>query len=529
MGSATTLKIWREQSLLHKLIYDWILVPLGIIFIICIVIAVNQFFKAIGFNFPANVASMILVGGVLIACEHLLKEEIMNKVLKWIRPAIDFLMNWMIIFFVTPLITILNSTDLPSGGDVIKLIIVFFAGIIIFIPLVGYFIHYASKLFEKLKKSKPKEEPKIEMKKVKNENNKNQNTIEVIIKDEENTMDITSFDNKSHNSDDTFENTVVDSNPKSDIDVIDINDSDSRETTHVVEAKKGFQWKSSAIPSKYCFITYIIIYAFSWIPAALWNITQPLHIAVNALSYLIGLCVPDKIRVIFHPLITCTLFSYLFFWIEGLIFGRSLKEEIGLYSNDSRYLNYLNDTSLPFPKAGEILFCILDATVVALAFKILEHHRLIFKHIIELVGSIIILSFLSMFVHTALCRLIGVTPIFSLSMTSRSATSPLAIQVVNYLHSDMAIAILIVAFTGVFTDILGLPLLKLVRFPIEDSLAHGACMGCTGHAVGTASLIKDFPSAAAVSSVSFVIFSTFCVIWSVIPSTANLFRSIAGM
>ena len=100
---------------------------------------------------------------------------------------------------------------------------------------------------------------------------------------------------------------------------------------------------------------------------------------------------------------------------------------------------------------------------------------------------------------------------------------------VNYLHSDMAIAIVIVVFTGVFTDILGLPILKLVRFPMEDSLAHGACMGCTGHAVATAGLIKDYPSSSAVSSISFVFFSTFCVIWSSIPPVANIFRSIAGM
>jgi len=114
-------------------------------------------------------------------------------------------------------------------------------------------------------------------------------------------------------------------------------------------------------------------------------------------------------------------------------------------------------------------------------------------------------------------------------MTSRSATTPLAVQVVNYLDSDMAIAIVIVAFTGVFTDILGLPILKLIRFPLKDTLAHGACTGCTGHAVATAGLVKTHPSASAVSSISFVLFSTLCVVWSAIPPIADLFRSIAGM
>jgi len=111
----------------------------------------------------------------------------------------------------------------------------------------------------------------------------------------------------------------------------------------------------------------------------------------------------------------------------------------------------------------------------------------------------------------------------------RSATNPLAVQVVNYLHSDMAIAILLVAFTGIFVAIIGLPLLKFLHFPLNDSLAHGACMGCAGHAMATASLLKDFPSASAVSSISFVLFSTFCVIWSAISPIGNFLHSVAGI
>jgi len=532
MASSTTLKIWREQKLINKIIYDWIFVPLGVLFIVLIVIAVNQLFKAIGFNFPANVAGMLVVSAVLITFEYTLPKDVMDKLLMCINPSIDFLMKWMIIFFVPPLITIINSEKLPSGGDLVKLLIVFFVGLIIFIPLVGYFIHYASILFEKLKKGKKENELQmIEMKEKEKEKHE-QNVVEVIIEDEEKTMDITSYDNhsKSSSSENTIDNSV-ENTKNDDIDVVNI--PKSKETFGsnkvTVDDKKGFNWKSSAIPSTYSIITYLIIYVVSWIPAIIWNVTQPLHIAVNVLSYFLGLCVPDKIRVIFHPLVSCTLFSYLLFWIEGLIFGRSLKEEIDLYSNGNKYLLYINDTSLEFPKAGEILFCILDATVVALSFRILEHHKLIIKHIFELVGSIIIMSFLSMLVHTILCRILSITPVYALSMTSRSATTPLAVQVVDFLHSDMAIAIVVVAFTGVFTDILGLPLLKLLHFPLKDTLAHGACMGCAGHAVATASLIKDFPSASAVSSISFVLFSTLCVVWSAIPPVANLFRTIAGM
>ena len=45
MSGSTELKQWREQNLVHKLLYDWILVPLGIIVILCFVFALHQIFQ----------------------------------------------------------------------------------------------------------------------------------------------------------------------------------------------------------------------------------------------------------------------------------------------------------------------------------------------------------------------------------------------------------------------------------------------------------------------------------------------------
>jgi len=45
MKKSSELKEWREQNLIHKLIYDWIIVPFGILAIIAIVIGINQLFR----------------------------------------------------------------------------------------------------------------------------------------------------------------------------------------------------------------------------------------------------------------------------------------------------------------------------------------------------------------------------------------------------------------------------------------------------------------------------------------------------
>ncbi|ORX67356.1 hypothetical protein BCR32DRAFT_286230 [Anaeromyces robustus] len=56
-------------------------------------------------------------------------------------------------------------------------------------------------------------------------------------------------------------------------------------------------------------------------------------------------------------------------------------------------------------KTDEILFCILDVTVVIFSFRILKHHKLIFKHIFELVRSLVItFLFMLMLIHIFLVR-----------------------------------------------------------------------------------------------------------------------------
>jgi len=416
---------------------------------------------------------MLMASILLIIGEHKLEKSTMNKILKWINPAIEFIMNWMIIFFFPPILTIVVSTNLPSGVDIVKLIIVFFLGLVIFIPFVGFFIHYARIIFGKFKKSIFKsgfmeEEDDKDNEMGVNTNGKEkekENVLEVVINnDDERTESINvnanHQDSNQQINEDTLDVTEVETispiqdefnqldhhhrdsdghddgqNNEKDTTFKEMNDTTTckiGKTTGKKEAVAGASneklqsqvnanhpWKSSLLPSKYCFATYIFIYVVSFIPAAIWDIPQPLHIAATVLSYFISLAVPDRLRVFFHPLLCCAFICYALFWVQALIFGRGVKDEIRLYSNNSKYLLYLNDTSLPFPKATEILFCLLDVTVVAFSFKILEHHKLIIRHIFELVGSIIIMSITSMTVHTALCRLLNIAPLYALSMASR--------------------------------------------------------------------------------------------------------------
>ncbi|KAL6617964.1 hypothetical protein U3516DRAFT_747783 [Neocallimastix sp. 'constans'] len=64
--------------------------PLGIIVILCIVIIINQIFRTIGFNFPANVAGILIVSVIIIIGKRNLKKSTMVSILKWINPVFNF-------------------------------------------------------------------------------------------------------------------------------------------------------------------------------------------------------------------------------------------------------------------------------------------------------------------------------------------------------------------------------------------------------------------------------------------------------
>ncbi|KAL6593591.1 hypothetical protein U3516DRAFT_851725 [Neocallimastix sp. 'constans'] len=58
--------------------------------ILCIVIIINQIFRTIGFNFPTNVAGILIVSVIIIIGKRNLKKSIMVSILKWINPVFNF-------------------------------------------------------------------------------------------------------------------------------------------------------------------------------------------------------------------------------------------------------------------------------------------------------------------------------------------------------------------------------------------------------------------------------------------------------
>lgn len=107
-------------------------------------------------------------------------------------------------------------------------------------------------------------------------------------------------------------------------------------------------------------------------------------------------------------------------------------------------------------------------------------------------------------------------------------TTPLAMVVANMLEADANSTVCFVILTGILGTILGPYLLKLLRVKEDDYVTTGVAMGSASHAISTASLLRTNPRAAAIASLSFVIFGTIFVILVSIPVIPQTMRQLVG-
>jgi putative effector of murein hydrolase len=100
--------------------------------------------------------------------------------------------------------------------------------------------------------------------------------------------------------------------------------------------------------------------------------------------------------------------------------------------------------------------------------------------------------------------------------------------VANLLEADANSTVCFVILTGILGTIVGPYLLKLLRVKDEDYVTVGVAMGTASHAIATAGLLQTNPRAAAIASLSFVIFGTIFVIIASIPVIPQTMRQLVG-
>ncbi|KXS21915.1 LrgB-domain-containing protein [Gonapodya prolifera JEL478] len=289
--------------------------------------------------------------------------------------------------------------------------------------------------------------------------------------------------------------------------------------------------KGSSRPLSVHVVTYAVLFVISSAIYGTTGVITPLLLSWNILSYFAGMFLPDRAKRFLHPLLTSVALTWALIAVIGAIRGSGFSEALKLYSNGVKYLQVLTPSAnspRSLPGAGDILLSVLDASVVALAFKMFEHRELLVKYGFEVTFTVATVCFCSTWLHVLFARILGMQPALGLAMIPRFVTTPLAIQSANSLGAPTSLTATVVVLTGIVGAIIGPTLLKFSRINMTDPLVVGLATGATSHGIGTSSLLVSFPDAAAVSSLSFLLAGVFTVALTKVPPLQMALKSAAG-
>ncbi len=155
---------------------------------------------------------------------------------------------------------------------------------------------------------------------------------------------------------------------------------------------------------------------------------------------------------------------------------------------------------------GRYISFFLKPAIVALAIPLYRQLEQIKKQAIPILVSQLVACVSGVFSVVFIACLLGATPEVFISLSPKSATTPIAIEVSRILNGIPALTAVIVILTGIFGAIFGLGFLKLIR--VRSRIAQGLALGAASHAVGTARAMEKTSRLGAYSSLGLILNGT---------------------
>ncbi|KAI9026689.1 LrgB-like family-domain-containing protein [Hyaloraphidium curvatum] len=519
---------WAERASLAE---SWLLAPPGIAVLWLLLWGIRAGLNAAHIGFPANVTAMLLVFGLLLLLGAVLPAGAVDRFcLGPFRPATNLLLRYMALYFSFALLDIIVS---PAVGvaDAFKIVAVFVVGFALFVPLNAYLGVGARALKERvlaaLKRKSVGSEAVDATGEAKAADLEAGQGVPASAeqapaenRDEEPHADLADLSRSA-----SFLHPPTSTPLALHLTPVALPPTLSRtlgRETAVLPALKPLPVKAPhpGWPDPWGVAAWVLI-LLGGIGASAGTgnaVTMFMLGALNVLAYLVGMYVPDKIKIFLHPLITCTLLMWLALYLFSLVLGIPFQDSLSYYQTGHTYAVILSG-DVGWPGAGDMMLSMLDAAVVALGFRCYEQRKVLAKYPFELLTALALSSLLSLFFHTALARLLWLPPALSLALAPRSVTAPIAIQVQSLLAlqggtADVPLCTALVVGTGISGAVLGPAMLRLARVPDSDPLARGLGMGATSHGIATAALLQPDPAAAAVAGVGFAGFGVAAVLWT---------------
>lgn len=230
---------------------------------------------------------------------------------------------------------------------------------------------------------------------------------------------------------------------------------------------------------------------------------------VTLQGFAIGSRMTKQIQKIFHPILICTITTWIAIWMYAIVIDSTFCDVLQSYQRVEE--SYTTTTTSPrtitatATGAGDILIYLLGPMIISLSVPMYNRRTLMWNHAWEVGTAAVISSMGSLFGTAFAVRYMNINPLYRRSVIPRAVTPSLAMAIAQMLHTDRSVTVVVVVLTGLVGASFGTRILQHV-LPTEngngilnndgtkhgrinvDPIIRGLSLGASAHGLGAASL-----------------------------------------
>lgn len=153
-----------------------------------------------------------------------------------------------------------------------------------------------------------------------------------------------------------------------------------------------------------------------------------------------------------------------------------------------------------YNEGGKFINMFLGPATVVLAIPLYKQLNLLKKHVVPILVGILFGSLIGVSSVILICNLFNLDNDVTISLLSKSVTTPIGIEITNQLGGLVPITVLAIIISGVTGAVIAPILFKV--FKIKNDVAKGIALGTASHAVGTTKALELGETQGAMSSLS---------------------------
>ena len=153
--------------------------------------------------------------------------------------------------------------------------------------------------------------------------------------------------------------------------------------------------------------------------------------------------------------------------------------------------------------AKDIIVSLLGPATVALAVPLYKNRRMLLGNLLPASIALVLGSLSTLVIAAVVARLFDLPPVIGASVSIKSVTAPVAIELAPMVNGDSTLAAAFVIATGIIGAMLGPWLMD--KASIHAPLARGLALGTISHGQGTAQAIIEGEVQGAAAGIAMVL------------------------